>query len=172
MKILVLNGSPREDGGTAAMVGAFAEGARSAGHEVDAANVAALDIHGCKGCEYCHTKGGGSCIQRDGMDEIYPLWDEADMIVVASPIYYGSFSGQMHCAIHRTYAPGIPRRCRKMALLLCSGAHGVYGHAEGIYHGYLTGYFGVEDAGIFEATTSEARSADMCERIRSFAAGL
>ena len=172
MKILVLNGSARENGGTTAMVEAFESGAASAGHEVAVANVARLDIHGCRGCEYCHTRGDGACIQRDGMDEIYPLWDAADMIVIASPIYYGSFSGQMHCAIHRTYAGGIPRRCKKMALLLCSGARGVYAHAEGVYHGYLTGYFGVEDAGVFEATTSEAKSSALLERIRAFAASL
>ena len=172
MRILVLNGSARPDGGTAAMAAAFARGARGAGHEVDVLDVARMDIHGCTGCEFCHTRGDGTCAQHDGMDEVYPLWDAADMIVVASPIYYGSFSGQMHCLIHRTYAGGIPRRCKRMALLLCSGAHGVYDNAEGIYHGYLQGYFGAEDCGIFEATTSEARSQAMAERLESFGASL
>lgn len=172
MKILVLNGSPRPDGGTTAMIEAFREGAVDAGHQVNILNIALLDIHGCRACEYCHTKGNGTCIQKDGMNTVYPLWEDADMIVIASPIYYGSFSGQMHCAINRTYAGGIPQKCKKMALLLCSGAHGVYAHAEGIYHGFLTGYFGVDDAGIFEATTSEARSSDLQDRIRSFATSL
>lgn len=168
MKILVLNGSPRAQGGTAAMSKAFVEGAREAGHEVDVLNVADMDIHGCRGCEWCHTAGNGTCVQRDDMDAVYPLWDAADMIVIASPVYYGSFSGQMHCAINRTYAGMKPKRCSKMALLLCSGARGVYANAEGIYKGYLAGWFGAQDCGIFKATTSEAKSGEMAVRLREF----
>lgn len=62
MRILVLNGSYRAEGGTAAMVEAFCTGAREACHQVDVVNVARLDIHGCRGCEYCHNAGGGACM--------------------------------------------------------------------------------------------------------------
>lgn len=172
MNILVLNGSPRPQGGTAAMVHAFAEGAKSAGRQIDILNIARMDFHGCRGCEHCHTKGNGTCIQRDDMDLVYPLWDNADMIVIASPIYYGSFSGQIHCLIHRTYAGGIPRSCKQMALFLCSGANNVYTYAEGIYHDYLHGYFRVKDCGVFEATTSRAKSPEMAEQLRAFGASL
>lgn len=168
MRILVLNGSPRAQGGTAAMVAAFAEGAREAGHEVDVLDIARMDIHGCWGCEWCHGAGGGSCVQHDGMDAVYPLWDAADMIVIASPVYYGSFSGKMHCAINRTYAGMKPKRCGKMALFLCSGAHGVYANAEGIYKDCLAGWFGAADCGIFEAATSEAKSPEMANRLLEF----
>ncbi len=92
MRILVLNGSYRAEGGTAAMVEAFCTGAREACHQVDVVNVARLDIHGCRGCEYCHNAGGDACMQHDDMDEVYPLWDAADMIVVASPVYYDTNS--------------------------------------------------------------------------------
>lgn len=172
MKILVLNGSFREQGGTAAMVQAFAEGAREAGHEVDVLDVAHMDIHGCRGCEHCHGAGQGQCVQHDDMDKLYPLWDAAETIVIASPIYYGSFSGQMHCAINRTYAGVKPKRCVKMALFLCSGAQGVYKQAEDIYQHYLVEWFGAQDCGMFEATTPEAKSPEMRERIRAFARGL
>ncbi len=121
MRILVLNGSYRAEGGTAAMVEAFCAGAREARHHVDVVNVARLNVHGCRGCEYCHSAGGGVCVQHDDMDKVHPLWDAADMIVVASPVYYGSFSGQMHTALNRTYAGLKPKRCTKMALMLCSG---------------------------------------------------
>lgn len=169
LKILVLNGSARANGGTAAMVKAFSDGAREAGHEVEVVNVATKDIHGCLGCEWCHTRGRGRCVQRDDMDGIYPLWDAVEMIVLASPIYYGSLSGQLSCAIHRTYAGDKPRSCRKMALFLCSGAHGVYDAAERIYHGFIQGYYGVEDCGVFEATTPEAKSDQMAQRLRALA---
>lgn len=168
MRVLVLNGSARKEGGTAAMVASFARGAREAGHEVDVLDIARMDIHGCLGCEYCHTRGGGACVQRDDMDAVYPLWDAADVIVVASPIYYGSFSGQMHCLVHRTYAGDKPRACKAMALLLCSGARGVYEAAERIYHGFMQGYYRVQDLGVVEATTSEALSGAMSAKLEEF----
>lgn len=92
MKILILNGSPRPQGNTAAMVAAYAEGAREAGHEVNAIDVCKLKIGGCLACEYCHTKGDGRCVQKDDMQEIYPLLEEAEMIVLASPVFYHSFN--------------------------------------------------------------------------------
>ena len=80
MKILILNGSPRPNGNTAAMVRAYAEGASEAGHTVQIVNVCQKKIAGCLACEYCHTKGGGKCIQQDDMQEVYPLLEEAEMI--------------------------------------------------------------------------------------------
>ena len=172
MKVLVINGSAREDGGSKAMAEAFARGAREAGHDVDALDIARMDIHGCLGCEYCHMKGGGRCVQHDDMDAVYPLWDAADVIVLASPIYYGSFSGQLHCLVHRTYAGGIPARCKAMALLLCSASRGVYAATERIYHGFIQGYFGAVDLGVFEATTNEAKSATMAAKLEELGRAL
>lgn len=88
IKILILNGSPRPKGSTAAMVAAYAGGARVAGHEVTVIDVCKKKIGGCLACEYCHTKGDGKCIQQDDMQEVYPLMEEAEMLVLASPVYY------------------------------------------------------------------------------------
>lgn len=71
MKILVLNGSPRPHGNTAAMVDAFVEGAKEQNHDVTVVSVCQKKIAGCLACEYCHTKGEGRCIQKDDMQEIY-----------------------------------------------------------------------------------------------------
>lgn len=172
MDILVLNGSPRPNGNTAALVCAFAGGAREAGHAVEVIDVAALDIAGCKGCEFCHTRGDGACVQRDDMGQVYARWNEADMLVLASPVYYGSFSGQLHCAIHRTYALGVPERARKMALILSSGAADVYAASERIYHGFIQGYFGAEDCGVFTAAGAENRSSAKLEELRAFGRSL
>lgn len=102
--ILILNGSPRPRGNTAALVSAFAEGAAEAGHRVTRFDLAGMEIHGCRGC--C---GGGKdpahpCVQRDGMDEIYPAYREADVVVLASPMYYWSITGQLKCAFDRLFA--------------------------------------------------------------------
>ena len=95
MRILVLNGSPRPKGSTKQMVDAFREGAESAGHKVDVIDVCRKKIAGCLACEYCHTKGNGVCVQKDDMQEVYSLLGEADMLVIASPIYYHGVSGQL-----------------------------------------------------------------------------
>ena len=126
MKILVLNGSPRPNGATADMVVAFAKGASEAGHTVSVVPVARRNVKGCLGCEYCHGKGGGNCVQKDDLQELYPEFLSSDMVVFASPIYYFTLSAQLQAVIHRTYAFGIPRNVKQTALILSSGDAGVY----------------------------------------------
>ena len=92
MKMLVLNGSPRPQGSTKNMVNAFKKGAESAGHTVDVVDVCEKKIGGCLACEDCHGKGHGACIQKDDMQEVYNLLKEAEMLVIASPIYYHGIS--------------------------------------------------------------------------------
>ncbi|MBC2890147.1 flavodoxin family protein [Gordonibacter massiliensis (ex Traore et al. 2017)] len=103
-KIVVLNGSPRAKGNTAGLVEAFAQGARAAGAEVARFDLQKLDIHPCLGCF-----GGGKdeespCVQKDGMGDIYPAYREADVVALASPLYYWSISGQLKCAFDRLFA--------------------------------------------------------------------
>ena len=59
-----------------------------------------------------------------------------------------------------------------MALFLCSGSKGVYEASEWIYHGFMQGYYGVRDLGVVEATTSEAKSAEMAARLEEFGRSL
>lgn len=172
MKIVVLNGSARKNGNTASMVEAFKRGAEEAGHEVLVFPVANMNIHGCLGCEHCHGRGGGSCIQQDDMQDIYQVWNEMDMLVLASPIYYGSHSGQLSCAIHRSYALGIPSRCKKSAMMLSSGAPGVYDASLAIYHGFIHGYFRTQDMGVFTAVGAQAKSQEMQDALRKFGKSL
>lgn len=103
------------------MIEAFHEGAESAGHKVNVVDVCRKEIAGCLACEYCHTKGNGTCIQKDDMQEIYLLLDKAKMLVIASPIYYHGISGQLKCTLDRFYAAAYPRKPRnleKIAMIL------------------------------------------------------
>ena len=59
MKILILNGSPRPQGNTAAMAAAYAGGAREAGHEGNIIDVCKQKFNGCLACEYCQIRGEG-----------------------------------------------------------------------------------------------------------------
>ena len=153
MNILILNGSPRATGSTAKMIAAFTEGAEQAGHSVKRVDVCRKKIAGCLACEYCHTKENGVCIQRDDMQEIYALLQEADMLVLASPIYYHNISGQLKCAVDRFYAVGAPGalRLRKVAMILASGDPDTYVGAQFSYYGDCVDYLGLESMGIFTA---------------------
>ena len=103
-KIIILNGSPRKNGNTAALIEAFTQGAQGAGHQVTTFFLNEMDIHGCKGC-FCGGKDSASpCVQKDDMVKIYPAYREADVVVLASPLYYWSVSGQLKCAFDRLFA--------------------------------------------------------------------
>jgi multimeric flavodoxin WrbA len=174
MKILILNGSPRPNGNTKAMIDAFKEGAASKGHEVTEVDAASLNIHGCRACEYCHTKGGGKCVQQDDMQKIYPLLRQADVLVLASPIYYHGFSGQLKCVIDRFYAVGAPGelKLRKIAMLLSSGADHVYEGACYSFQKNFIEFLGLENAGILTAHGSENKSAAKLKEARQLGASL
>lgn len=62
----------------------------------------------------------GNCVRES-------LLEEAEMIVLASPIYYHSFTGQLQCAINRIYALDKPKNLKKAALILSSGSNHMYG---------------------------------------------
>lgn len=167
MKIAILNGSPRKEN-TAAMVDAFAEGAREAGHDVDILHVGRMKIAGCLGCEYCHTKGDGKCIQKDDMEQVMPAYLESDMIVFASPVYYFDMSAQLAAAIQRVYCIGKPAKAEKAVLLLSSASPGTGEGAVVTYKNMLS-YMGIEDAGIFAFAGAENKAEDKLAEIRAFA---
>lgn len=170
MNILVLNGSPRPDGNTSALVKGFEEGALSKGHQVNVINVGKLRLNGCVACEYCHEKGNGKCIVKDDMQQIYEGLDKADMVVFASPVYYWGFSGQLQAAITRIYAPNVPK-ARKYALMLSSQSDGVY---DGIISQYrsMLGYFSGKDEGIITAYGDENKSPAKIKEAYTLGAGL
>ena len=172
MNIIILNGSPRPQGNTAAMVAAYREGAEAAGHHVTVFDICRMHIAGCLACEYCHTKAARTCVQKDDMQQVYPVLDEADMIVLASPVYYHGLSGQLKCAIDRIYAPGYPRRLRKAALLLSSGSPQVYGGALYTYQHSFLEWLHLEDMGVFVAAGDENKSPELLERLRAAGAAL
>ena len=103
-KITILNGSPRKNGNTAMLCDAFTEGAGSAGHRVTRFDLGHLQIHGCLGCMKGGKNPAAPCVQKDDMLQIYPAYREADIVVLASPLYYWSFSAQLKAAFDRLFA--------------------------------------------------------------------
>ena len=102
-KVLILAGSPRVNGNSSALSNEFARGAMEAGHSVEKIDVARKKVSGCLGCNGCY-RNGGVCVQKDDMGEIREKMLAADVIVLASPIYFYSMSAQLKSVIDRTYA--------------------------------------------------------------------
>jgi len=169
--ILILQGSPRAKGNTAWMAEEYKNAAEAAGHKVTIVNVAKKKIAGCLACEYCHTKGNGACVQKDDMQELYPLLAEAEVLVIASPIYYFTLSAQIQAPIQRFYSMLKPANIKKTALLLSSNSPGVYDAAITEYK-LLSGFCGYEDMGIVTAKADEQKTDETKQKIIDLVAKL
>jgi multimeric flavodoxin WrbA len=90
MKTLIINGSPRKNGDSMTLVNEmrkFLEG------EVKIVNTYYDNISGCIDCRYCWKNSG--CTINDGMQEIYKFLDDADNIIISSPIYFSELTGSL-----------------------------------------------------------------------------
>jgi len=103
-KIIVLNGSPRGKGNTASLIDEFTRGAEEGGNTVVRFDLQEIDIHPCLGCFGGGKNSESPCVQKDDMEQIYPIYKDADIVVLASPMYYWSISGQLKCAFDRLFA--------------------------------------------------------------------
>lgn len=102
-KVLILSGSPRLQGNSALLGEEFARGAVEAGCEIEKIEVQRKKVAGCLGCNACY-RNDGQCVQKDDMEEIRAKMLEADVIVLASPIYFYTMTAQLKAVIDRTYA--------------------------------------------------------------------
>lgn len=149
-KIIVLNGSPRKNGNTSALVKAFREGAESAGHTVTEFWLGGMKINGCRGCCAGGKNPESPCVQKDDMEQIYPAYKEADVVVLASPLYYWTISGQLKCAFDRLFAvaecdPNYTNPRKESALLMAAEGNGF---EETVYwYDRLMGHIGWKDWG-------------------------
>ncbi|MBR2903452.1 MAG: flavodoxin family protein [Clostridia bacterium] len=101
-KVLILSGSPRK-GNSDALCDAFLKGAIEAGHEVEKIRVAEKKVHYCTGCYVCK-QTGGNCVYQDDMGEILQKIIAADVIALASPVYFYSICAQLKTVLDRTVA--------------------------------------------------------------------
>ena len=102
MKIGAVLGSPRLNGNSALIAGCFLETARHLGAETRSFALNTLSYRGCQACRACK-KHSEFCILKDDLSEVLQAVREADVIVLASPVYYGDVTGQMKLFIDRTY---------------------------------------------------------------------
>ncbi len=102
-KVLILSGSPRKGGNSDTLCDEFMRGAKEAGNDVEKIRISEKRIGYCRGCYHCRGSDG-RCIIDDDMGEIMQRIIDADVIVLASPVYFYSIDGQLKTVIDRTVA--------------------------------------------------------------------
>lgn len=121
-KIVILVGSMRKGGNTDLLAQSFAKGA-SKNNIVELVSVADYSINPCIGCNSCFTRGNNLCFQNDDMTEIYDKLRNADIVAVASPVYFYGISAQLKAVIDRLHTPMRNEfHIKKLALLLVGAA--------------------------------------------------
>lgn len=102
-KVLILSGSPRKNGNSDLLCDAFLKGATEAGNQTEKIFIHSKKIGFCNACYYCKNHAG-ECVIKDDMTEILDKMQEADVIVMASPVYFYSIDAQMKAVIDRSLA--------------------------------------------------------------------
>lgn len=104
MKIIAINGSPRKNGNTVTILKNVLNGAASSGAETEFVHLYDLNFKGCISCFSCKLKEGksyGRCAVNDDLKPVLKKIEEADAIILGSPIYIGSVTGAMRSLLER-----------------------------------------------------------------------
>ena len=101
MKVLMLNGSPRKGGNTELALKEMEKVFAAQGIETETVQVGNKDIRGCIACLSC--KKTGKCVFSDSVNEVAPKFEEADGLVVASPVYYASANATLVAFLQRLF---------------------------------------------------------------------
>lgn len=109
-KVILISGSPRKDGNSMDALQVAAEELQAAGLETEIVTLAGMNIGSCLACPRCGFSDGGRCVIDDGANEIYAKIGQADGLILAAPVYFGTARGDMMNFIQR--------------LGMCSNRHG------------------------------------------------
>lgn len=102
MRVLVINGAPRQNGYTRELVNLFCNGVVEAGGNLDIIDLKEVEIQHCLGCYGCWDPNGtGKCVLRDDMSSLVERYSSSDTVVFATPLYFYSFSARIKAFIER-----------------------------------------------------------------------
>jgi multimeric flavodoxin WrbA len=106
--VIAINGSPRKKWNTAMLLEKALEGAKSAGADTELVHLYDLDFRGCTSCFACKLKGGknyGRCAMCDDLTPVLDRIHDTDALILGSPIYFGTVTGEMRCFMERLLFP-------------------------------------------------------------------
>ena len=101
MKVLMINGSPRAEGNTAAALAEMKKIFGQEGIEAEIVQVGHKAVRGCISCYSCFREG--KCVFDDVVNELAPQFQEADGLVIASPVYYASANATLIATLDRLF---------------------------------------------------------------------
>jgi len=119
-RVLILSASPRKGGNSDLLCDQFMKGATEAGNHAEKIFLRERKIHFCLGCMACQSNGG-KCVQKDDMAGILEKMTAADVIVMATPVYFYTMNAQMKTLIDRTH-PKYPDLGNKDIYFIVTGA--------------------------------------------------
>jgi multimeric flavodoxin WrbA len=149
-KIAILIGSPRKNGNTEVLANAFIDGIDKQKNSVQVISVIGKQINGCIGCDLCYRDSSHNCIQKDDMQDIYVRLADADIFVIATPVYFYGVSSQLKSIIDRLHNPIRNTFRVKELVLLAVGADSiptVFDSLITMYHSVLS-YFSLKNGGV------------------------
>lgn len=119
MKVLIINGSPRINGNTAIAVREMENIFKENGVEVESVQIGNMAVRGCIACGHCF--GAGKCVFDDVVNELAPKFEEADGLVIASPVYYASANATLIACLDRLfYSTHFDKRMKVGASVVCA----------------------------------------------------
>lgn len=157
--ILIITGSARVGGNSDVLAEAFANGARESGHTVNVFHSGRDTVNGCLGCDACWSTGK-PCVVEDNFDKLWPMLEQADMLVLSSPLYWYAMSGHIKNALDRMYAYSKKDKVRdlkiKEAMLLMCGESWLKKSFDGPAESYrqMLGFKGWKDRGRLFVTST------------------
>jgi len=108
MKVIAVNGSPRKKWNTATLLEKALEGAAAQGAETELIHLYDLDFKGCISCFACKERGGknyGKCAVQDGLTPVLKKIEEIGALILGSPIYFSTVTGEMRSFLERLMFP-------------------------------------------------------------------
>lgn len=119
MKVLIINGSPRVNGNTTIAVREMEQTFAKEGVEVETVQIGNQDIRGCIACGSCGKNG--KCVFDDAVNELAPKFEEADGLVIASPVYYASANATLIACLDRLfYSTSFDKTMKVGASVVCA----------------------------------------------------
>ena len=101
MKVLIINGSPRIDGNCSQLIKEATNVFDELNIEHEEIRVGNKDIRGCIACDYCKNQNG--CVFKDLVNDTYPKLEEADGLIIVSPVYFASPNGTLISFLDRLF---------------------------------------------------------------------
>lgn len=152
-KVLVLSASPRRSGNSDLLCDQFMLGAKEAGNQAEQIFLRDKRINHCIACGACQGNGG-KCVQKDDMAEVLDTMIAADVIVMATPVYFYTMNGQMKTMIDRTYARYTQISDKEMYFIMTAAVNNkksLERTLEG-FRGYTSCLTGAKEKGIIYGT--------------------